>query len=122
MLEWLEEEEEALKIDNTVGAIFSEGKVKTPDLVGGSNTSDVGDAIADNVGMSPTHYVIIALQRACLLSHAELRALKYLPLSQMRIKCASAIKGLGESTPIFSVFCPVHFLIYRIPLIIPHFL
>lgn len=49
MLEWLEEEQEALKMDTAVGAMLSEGKVRTPDLGGGSSTSDVGDAIADNV-------------------------------------------------------------------------
>jgi isocitrate/isopropylmalate dehydrogenase len=49
MLEWLEEEEEALKIDNAVSTILSEGKVRTPDLGGSSSTSDVGDAITDHV-------------------------------------------------------------------------
>jgi isocitrate/isopropylmalate dehydrogenase len=49
MLEWLGEEEEALRIDKAVSAVLSEGLVKTRDLGGTSCTHDVGDAIANCV-------------------------------------------------------------------------
>lgn len=46
MLEWLGQEKEAQMIENAVSAVLEEGKVRTPDIGGHSNTSEVGDAIA----------------------------------------------------------------------------
>ncbi|KON31423.1 hypothetical protein AC482_00880 [miscellaneous Crenarchaeota group-15 archaeon DG-45] len=49
MLEWLGEEKEARLIDEAVRAVLAEGKVRTPDLGGGSSTSELGEAIATHV-------------------------------------------------------------------------
>ena len=49
MLEWLGHGTEALAIDGAVSSVLSEGKVRTPDIGGSSNTSEVGDAIASRV-------------------------------------------------------------------------
>ena len=49
MLEWLGEESHARSIETAVCAVLTEGEVRTPDLGGGSSTSEVGDAIAIRV-------------------------------------------------------------------------
>lgn len=49
MLEWLGEDEIAAIIDKAVGFVLKRGKAKTPDLGGSAKTSDVGDAIAEQV-------------------------------------------------------------------------
>jgi len=54
MLEWLGKEEEAKKIESAVCKVLSEGKVRTPDLGGSSNTSEVGDEIAAYVESEAT--------------------------------------------------------------------
>lgn len=49
MLDWLGEEAAAATIDEAVGAVLKEGSVRTRDLGGSSHTSDVGDAVAEQV-------------------------------------------------------------------------
>lgn len=49
MLDWLGEEGTAAAIDEAVGAVLKEGSVRTRDLGGSSHTSDVGDAVAEQV-------------------------------------------------------------------------
>lgn len=46
MLEWLEEEEEARRVDAAVTSVLMEGSVRTADLGGCSRTFEVGDELA----------------------------------------------------------------------------
>ena len=46
MLEWLEEVEEAQRVEAAVASVLAEGRVRTRDLGGGSSTVDVGDEVA----------------------------------------------------------------------------
>lgn len=53
MLEWLGRTDEARAIEGAVVSVLTEGAVKTPDLGGGSSTSEVGDAVAAYVESGP---------------------------------------------------------------------
>jgi 3-isopropylmalate dehydrogenase len=44
MLDWLDEKEMAMKIDNAVAAVIAEGKAKTYDMGGDTTTSGMGEA------------------------------------------------------------------------------
>jgi len=45
MLEWMDMNDHAARIDTAVRALLEEGEVRTPDLGGTHNTSQVGDAV-----------------------------------------------------------------------------
>jgi len=49
MLEWLGEDEKALKIDNAVASVIKEGIIKTYDMGGNNTTLEMAQAIADKV-------------------------------------------------------------------------
>jgi 3-isopropylmalate dehydrogenase len=46
MLEWLGEVSEAQRVEAAVASVLAEGRVRTPDLGGGSSTVDLGNAVA----------------------------------------------------------------------------
>jgi len=52
MLEWLDEVEEASRIENAVCRVLEDGEIRTPDIGGFSSTADVGDAIASRIEKS----------------------------------------------------------------------
>jgi 3-isopropylmalate dehydrogenase len=46
MLEWLGEVSEAQRVEAAVASVLAEGRIRTPDLGGGSSTVDLGNAVA----------------------------------------------------------------------------
>jgi 3-isopropylmalate dehydrogenase len=49
MLDWLDEKEMAMKIDNAVAAVIAEGKAKTYDMGGDTTTSGMGEAVCEKL-------------------------------------------------------------------------
>jgi 3-isopropylmalate dehydrogenase len=47
MLDWLKETDMATRLENAIGRVIKEGKVRTYDMGGSHSTLDVAKAIAD---------------------------------------------------------------------------
>ena len=47
MLDWLKEEDMAIRLESAIALVIAEGKVRTYDMGGKNSTLDVAKAIAD---------------------------------------------------------------------------
>jgi 3-isopropylmalate dehydrogenase len=52
MLDWIGKKDEARSVEEGVSRVLLEGRIRTPDLGGNSNTKEVGDAIVTQINQS----------------------------------------------------------------------